>query len=108
MGAANTTEVRMLDEVMEKSPVQVRGRPFPKGRSGNPAGRRLGCRNKATMAAQALLAGEAERLTRKAIEAALAGDQTAISVSIRCFQPESELSLQVRCRCSDPSHTAQP
>ncbi len=50
----------MVDEVMEKSPVQVRGRPFPKGQSGSPAGRQFGCRNKATMAAQALLAGEAE------------------------------------------------
>jgi hypothetical protein len=28
----------MGDEVMEKPPEQVRRRPFPKGRSGNPAG----------------------------------------------------------------------
>src|SRR5262245_45758975 len=77
----------MDDEVREGPPEQVRGRPFPKGRSGNPAGRRFGCRNKATMAAQALLAGEAERLTRKAIEAALAGDQTAMRLCIERVLP---------------------
>ena len=36
MGAGNTTEMRMADEVMEKSPKQVRGRPFPKGTVGKP------------------------------------------------------------------------
>jgi hypothetical protein len=34
------------------------------GRSGNPGGRRRGSRNKATLAAAALLAGESEALTR--------------------------------------------
>jgi hypothetical protein len=29
----------------------VRGRPFEKGRSCNPLGRRIGCRNKTTIAA---------------------------------------------------------
>ena len=44
---------------------------------GNP-GRPKGSRNKATLAAEALLDGEAEALTRKAIELALAGDVTAL------------------------------
>jgi hypothetical protein len=44
-----------------------------KGPVGNPAGRKVGCRNKTTMAAATLLAGEAEALTRKAIELALVG-----------------------------------
>jgi hypothetical protein len=35
----------------------MRGRPFEKGRSGNPAGRRIGSCNKATIAAAALLEG---------------------------------------------------
>ena len=78
MDAGNAAEVRMLDEVMEKSPVQVADGRF--GRGGrNPAGRRLGCRNKATMAAQVLLVGEAERLTRKVVEAALGGDPWTFS-----------------------------
>jgi Family of unknown function (DUF5681) len=77
----------MVDEVAENAPEQVRGRPFPKGRSGNPAGRRLGSRNRATAAAQALLVGEAEALTRKAVEAALAGDPTAMRLCLERILP---------------------
>ncbi len=76
----------MVDEVVEL-PEQVRGRPFPKGRSGNPAGRRFGSRNKATMAALELLADEAEALTRKAVEAALAGDPTAMRLCLERILP---------------------
>jgi hypothetical protein len=77
----------MSDEVEEAPAAQVRGRPFPKGRSGNPAGRRLGLRNKATLAAQKLLAGEAEALTRKAVEAAFAGDSTAMRLCLERILP---------------------
>ena len=63
----------MADEVITNVPGRGRGRPFEKGRSGNPRGRRRGSRNKATLAAEALLAGESEALTRKAVEMALAG-----------------------------------
>src|SRR6266542_7067380 len=64
-------------EIAPKAPGRVRGRPFEKGRSGNPLGRRVGCRNKTTIAAAALLAGEAEALTRKAVEPALVGNPWA-------------------------------
>ena len=57
------------------------GRPFEKGRSGNPAGRRRGTRNRSTQAAQLLLEGEAEALTRKAVELALGGDPAALRMS---------------------------
>jgi hypothetical protein len=77
----------MVDEVMENRPEQVRGRPFAKGQSGNPAGRRFGSRNKATVAAQKLLADEAEALTRKAVEAALAGDPTAMRLCLERILP---------------------
>jgi Family of unknown function (DUF5681) len=46
--------------------------PFEPGQSGNPAGKPKGTRNKTTLAVEALLDGEAETLTRKAIELAKA------------------------------------
>jgi hypothetical protein len=48
-----------------------RGR-FARGRSGNPAGRRVGCRDHVDRGARLLFAGEGEALTRKAVEPALA------------------------------------
>src|SRR6266852_5069719 len=77
----------MIDELGTKPAEQVRGRPFVKGRSGNPGGRRFGSRNKATMAALELLADEAEAPTRKAVEAALAGDPTAMRLCLELILP---------------------
>jgi hypothetical protein len=68
-----------------------RGRPFEKGRSGNPAGRRRGSRNRSTQAAQLLLEGEAEALTRKAVELALGGDPAALRLCLdRLIAPHRE------------------
>ncbi len=53
---------------------------FKPGQSGNPAGRPKGLRNRATRAAEALLDNEAEALTRRAIDAALTGDGTALRI----------------------------
>jgi hypothetical protein len=69
----------MSDVRLPKLAGPVRGRPFEKGQSGNPAGRRVGCRNKTTIAAAALLTGEAEALTRRAVELALVGDPWTFS-----------------------------
>ena len=55
---------------------------FKKGRSGNPAGRSQGSRNKATLAIEALLDGEAEGLTRKAVDLAMGGDTTALRLCL--------------------------
>lgn len=63
---------------LQKQPGTVRGRPFEKGKSGNPAGKRPGTKARATLAAEQLLDGEAEAITRKAIDLALAGDTTAL------------------------------
>ena len=38
----------MADGALPKPPGRVRGRPFERGRSGNPAGRRAGSLNKMT------------------------------------------------------------
>jgi len=48
---------------------------------GNP-GKPKGARNKATLAAEALLDGEAEALTKKAIEVAKTGDPKALKLCI--------------------------
>src|SRR6266480_1202286 len=62
----------IVPQTPNKPQYRPRGWPFAKGQSGNPAGRRRGCRNKATRAAEAYLDGEAETLARKAAELALA------------------------------------
>lgn len=54
--------------------------------SGNP-GRPKGARHKATLAALELLEGEAEALTRKAVETALAGDTTALRLCLERIAP---------------------
>ena len=51
------------------------------------AGRPKGARNKATQAVLALLEGEGEALTRKAIEMALAGDGAALRLCLDRIAP---------------------
>jgi hypothetical protein len=60
---------------------------WPKGVSGNPAGRPKGARHKYLVAIEELLDGEAEGLTRKAIELALAGDTTALRLCLERILP---------------------
>ena len=55
---------------------------FEKGTSGNPSGRPKGSRNAATLACEALLDGQAEALTQKAIEMALDGDPVALRLCL--------------------------
>ena len=71
----------------DRTPEKQRGRPFEKGKSPNPAGRPAGSRNKATLAIEALLDGEAEAIGRKAIKMALAGDTTAIRLCLERIVP---------------------
>jgi hypothetical protein len=77
----------MADGASPKPRGRARGRPFEKGRSGNPTGRRTGSRNVTTEAAAALLAGESEALTRKAVELALVGDPTAMRLCLERILP---------------------
>ncbi|MFT3986301.1 DUF5681 domain-containing protein [Aestuariivirga sp.] len=60
---------------------------FQPGQSGNPAGRPSGSRNKATLAAEKLLDGETEALTRKAVEMALEGDGQALRLCLERILP---------------------
>ena len=61
--------------------------PFEPGRSGNPAGKPRGARHKTTLAVEAMLEGEAETITRKAIELAKAGDLTAVRLCLDRLLP---------------------
>ena len=61
----------------------TRGRPFAKGNPGRPKG----ARHHATVAAEALLDGKAEGLTRKAIELALGGDTIALRLCLERIVP---------------------
>jgi hypothetical protein len=60
---------------------------FAKGRSGNLAGKPRGARDRATLAAEALLGDEAKALTRKAIELALNGDVHALRICLDRILP---------------------
>jgi hypothetical protein len=69
---------------------------FRKGQSGNPNGRPLGARNKATETAELLLDGEAEALTRKALELALKGDPAVLRLCLdRIIPPRRGRPVQL-------------
>ena|ERR1700733_10895608 len=67
---------------MKNSATKTSGQ-FKKGSSGNPAGRR----NKSTMACEELLEGQAEKLTRKALEMALEGNIQAMRLCLERIMP---------------------
>jgi hypothetical protein len=76
---------------------QRRGRPFAKGKSGNPKGRPAGTRTRATIIAQALLDGQAEALAAKAVEMALSGDGAALRLCLeRLVPPRREAPVSVK------------
>jgi hypothetical protein len=60
---------------------------FKPGQSGNPTGRPRGARNKATVAAETLLDGEAETITRRCIDLAMEGDATALRLCLSRILP---------------------
>ena len=78
----------MTADSLQKQIQAPDGHLFQKGRSGNPAGRQPGSRNRATLAAEVLLEGEAEALTRRAIELALEGDTTALKLCLERIVPQ--------------------
>jgi hypothetical protein len=62
---------------------KTRGRPFQPGNPGKPQG----ARHRTTLAVEALLEGEADKLTRKAIDMALAGEVTALRLCLERIAP---------------------
>ena len=67
--------------------VKQRGRPFKKGRSGNPSGRPAGSRNNATLMAERLLQNDIEDVCRAVVTAAKNGDMTAAKIIIERLVP---------------------
>ena len=63
------------------------GGRFQPGQSGNPAGKPPGARHKTTKAMEALLDGEAENITRRAIEFAMSGDPGALRLCMERLLP---------------------
>ena len=61
--------------------------PFQKGQSGNPRGRKPGTRNRATLAVESLMEGQAEALSRKAVELALQGNLLALRLCLDRVAP---------------------
>src|SRR3954449_11785529 len=67
-----------MTEPRKNAETTRRGRPFEPGNSGRPKG----ARHKATLAVETLLDGEAEALTRTAIELAKSGDMVALRLCL--------------------------
>jgi hypothetical protein len=76
-------------EPMAKDLLKTRGKQgkFVKGASGNPAGRPVGSRNRATLAAQDLIDGSGKAIMRKAVLMAKAGDPVALRLCIERLIP---------------------
>jgi Family of unknown function (DUF5681) len=77
----------MIDNLEPDNLRKRHGGRWKKGQSGNPAGPPKGTRHKATIAAEALLDGEVQALTRKAIERALEGDDVALRFCLERILP---------------------
>lgn len=75
---------------MRKNVKKTRGKPFEAGNPGRPKG----ARNKTTLAIEALLDGEADKLTRTAVKMALEGNTTAMRLCLeRICPPRRERSI---------------
>ena len=98
---------RNIHDVLRKNVKTTRGRPFERGNPGRPKG----SRNKATLAAEAILEGEAEALSRKAVDLALKGDIQALKLCLDrliapCRERRIRLKLQLINCASDATKAA--
>lgn len=89
----------------EKTGRKEKPQLFKPGQSGNPTGRPKGSHNKATIAALTLLEGEAEGLTRKAVEMALDGDIQALRICLDRITPTLKATSKPIAACLPPGGT---
>ena len=69
-----------MSEIIPKGTRKPPATAWRPGVSGNPSGRPAGARNKTTLAAEAILRGEAEGVAKEAVRLALEGDTAMIRV----------------------------
>ena len=81
--AGKSSRTKKTADRSRKNAAKTRGKPFKKGNDGRPRG----ARNKITLAVEALLDGEADALTRKAIEQAKEGDMQALKLCLERICP---------------------
>ena len=75
-----------------KNATNTRGRPFERGNAGKPPG----ARHQVTRAVEALLEGEHEALTRRAIAKALEGDGVALRLCLdRIAPPRKDVAISI-------------
>jgi hypothetical protein len=70
-----------------KAAGKQRGRPFPKGVSGNPKGRPQGSKSKATIMAEAMLQGQAGDIINALIAGAVGGDPVCMRLAVERLYP---------------------
>ncbi len=85
MGDETNTPAPAAKAASDQQP--PRGRPFPKGVSGNPSGKAPGTKNRATRILEALLDGEAETVTRAVVEKAKGGELAAAKMVLDRILP---------------------
>ena len=66
---------------------RMQGGQFAPGVSGNPAGKKLGARARATRLAEKLMGDDCEKVVRAVIEAAKGGDMTAAKIILDRIAP---------------------
>ena len=78
----------MMKPDAETTAAKQRGRPWPRGRSGNPAGRPKGARHTALLALDAMGAENARDVLAAVVVAAKGGDMRAADILLRRLWPE--------------------
>ncbi len=99
----------MTERSAANSAQKQRGRPFAKGRSGNPQGKPKGARHRASILAEQIMAGDAEEIVKVVVAMAKAGDATAAKIVLDRICPARrdhavEFDLPPIAKAADAAH----